>query len=146
MFLYHFSSILASQGKQDTYLFSLALLFSLPLSFLPASFPSVAGSFPGQFLLALCVSLNENGSHKYIYLNMGCSVGGAVWEGIRGVALLEMSHWGCLCHGVFFFYSNRNPNNEPSITYSKYISDFSHCYDQISAKKKNILREDRLHF
>jgi hypothetical protein len=36
-----------------------------------------------------CDSLNEDGSHRLIYLNTWSSVGGVVWEGLGGMALLE---------------------------------------------------------
>ena len=40
------------------------------------------------------VRLNETGLHRLIYLNACFSVGGTVWEGLRGVALLEqVCHW-----------------------------------------------------
>lgn len=39
--------------------------------------------------------LNENGSLMLICLNTWSSVGGTVWEGLRGVAWLEE-----VCHGV----------------------------------------------
>jgi hypothetical protein len=36
-----------------------------------------------------------NGSHRLIYLNTCPPVGGTVWEGLGGVALLEeVCHWG----------------------------------------------------
>jgi hypothetical protein len=39
--------------------------------------------------------LNENGPHRFIYLSAWSSVGGTLWEGLVGVALLEeVCHWG----------------------------------------------------
>ena len=38
--------------------------------------------------------MNKNGSHRLIYLNVLTPVGGTVWEGLVGVALLkEVCHW-----------------------------------------------------
>jgi hypothetical protein len=37
-------------------------------------------------------ALNKNGSHKLMY--SWFPVGGTVWEGLGGVALKEMCHWG----------------------------------------------------
>ena len=40
-------------------------------------------------------SLNENGPHSFIYLSVWSPVGGTVWEGLEGVALLvAVCHWG----------------------------------------------------
>ena len=36
-----------------------------------------------------CASLNENSSHMLICLNAWSLLGGTVWEGVGGVALLE---------------------------------------------------------
>jgi hypothetical protein len=36
-----------------------------------------------------CGGLNENGSLKLMGVNSGLSIGGRVWEGLGGVALLE---------------------------------------------------------
>jgi hypothetical protein len=42
-----------------------------------------------------CGGLNENGPHGYIRLNPWSLFGGIVWEGSRGMGLLE----GCLMGG-----------------------------------------------
>lgn len=34
----------------------------------------------------MCGSLNENGSHRFIYFNAQAPVGGILWEGLEGVA------------------------------------------------------------
>jgi hypothetical protein len=40
-------------------------------------------------------SLNENGSHRLVYLKAYSLVGGTVWEVLRGMGLLEEAcHWG----------------------------------------------------
>jgi hypothetical protein len=38
--------------------------------------------------------LNENGPHRLMHLNALSIVGETVWEGLEGVALLEVCHWG----------------------------------------------------
>ena len=41
-----------------------------------------------------CGGLSENGPHRLMYLNTWSSIGGTVWEGLVGVALLEeMYYW-----------------------------------------------------
>ena len=41
--------------------------------------------------------LDENGPHKFLFVNAWSPVGGTVWEGLGGVALLkEVCHWGGL--------------------------------------------------
>jgi hypothetical protein len=36
-----------------------------------------------------CGALKENASHRLIHLSTWLADGGAVWEGLKGVALLE---------------------------------------------------------
>lgn len=39
--------------------------------------------------------MNENGSHRLVYLKAYSLVGGTVWEVLRGMGLLEEAcHWG----------------------------------------------------
>ena len=42
----------------------------------------------------LCDTLNENGRHVLMCLNGSSLVSGSVWEGLGGVALLEVCHQG----------------------------------------------------
>ena len=36
-----------------------------------------------------CIVLDEKGPHRLIHLNSWSLVGGTIWEGLEGVALLE---------------------------------------------------------
>lgn len=49
----------------------------------------------GPFLLGCCSSLNENGSHRLIYLSAWSTVGRNFWQELGGMVLLEeVSYWG----------------------------------------------------
>ena len=39
--------------------------------------------------LSWCQGLNENGTHRCICLSTWSPVGGIIWEGVRGVVLME---------------------------------------------------------
>lgn len=41
------------------------------------------------FISEHCDGLNDNGPHRCIYLNAWSAVGGTVWRGLGGVALVE---------------------------------------------------------
>lgn len=45
--------------------------------------------FFNHFGVNVCGSLNENGSHRLLYLNAWFTVGGTIWEGLKSVALLD---------------------------------------------------------
>lgn len=48
-----------------------------------------------------CVGLNENATHRLIYLNTLSSLGRAVWERLGGVAVLEeYGHGGYKIHTI----------------------------------------------
>ena len=49
------------------------------------------------FFLIYCGDLSENGPHRLVRLNAWSLVGGTVWKGLGGVALLED-----LCHRCGF--------------------------------------------
>ena len=42
------------------------------------------------------IFLNENSHHRLIYLDTCSVIGGTVWEGLGGLAVLgEVCHWSC---------------------------------------------------
>ena len=68
--------------------------FTEDLGPVPSQSPHSNSSSIGSNTLSPGI-LNENGSHRLIYLNVWSPVGGPVWEGLGGVALLkEVCHWG----------------------------------------------------
>lgn len=55
-----------------------------------------------------CDGLNMNGLHRFIHLNSWSSVGGSLWEGLGGIALLKVvRYWG---------WTVRFPNAIPSMS------------------------------
>jgi hypothetical protein len=55
--------------------------------------PSVTDSTEGIQRITICGGLNE--PHRFIYLNAWSAAGRTIWEGLRGVALLEEEcHYG----------------------------------------------------